>query len=133
MAFHERTARDLDEYRAAVAVIGHYFGWEPTAEDAERFSRLLPPERLHCVFDGSVIVAAAGVMPLELTVPGGPLKCAGVTVVGVLPSHRRRGLLTRMMGRSSATSVSAASRSRRSGRRRRRSTAVTATGSPPST
>ena len=98
MAFHVRTTRDLDAYRKAVAVIGHYFGWEPTAEDAERFSRLLPPDRLHCVFDGSSIVAGAGVMPLELMVPGGRVACAGVTVVGVLPSHRRRGLLTRMMG-----------------------------------
>ena len=98
MAFHVRTTSDLDEYRKAVSVIGHYFGWEPTAEDAERFSRLLPPDRLHCVFDGASIVAGAGVMPLELTVPGGRLTCAGVTVVGVLPSHRRRGLLTRMMG-----------------------------------
>ena len=98
MAFRVRTTRDLDEYRKAVSVIGHYFGWEPTAEDAERFSRLLPPDRLHCVFDGPSIVAGAGAMPLELTVPGGPLSCAGVTVVGVLPSHRRRGLLTRMMG-----------------------------------
>ena len=98
MSFRVRTTRDLDEYRKAVSVIGHYFGWEPTAEDAERFSRLLPPDRLHCVFDGSSIVASAGVMPLELTVPGGRVTCAGVTVVGVLPSHRRRGLLTRMMG-----------------------------------
>jgi predicted acetyltransferase len=98
VAFHVRTTRDLAEYRKAVSVIGHYFGWEPTAEDAERFSRLLPPDRLHCVFDGSSIVAGAGVMPLELTIPGGRLTCAGVTVVGVLPSHRRRGLLTRMMG-----------------------------------
>ena len=98
MAFRVRVARDLDEYRKAVSVIGHYFGWEPTAEDAERFSRLLPPDRLHCVFDGAAIVAGAGVMPLELTIPGGSLTCAGVTVVGVLPSHRRRGLLTRLMG-----------------------------------
>ena len=98
MAFRVRVARDLDEYRKVVSVIGHYFGWEPTAEDVEGFSRLLPPERLHCVFDGASIVAGAGVMPLELSVPGGPLTCAGVTVVGVLPSHRRRGLLTRMMG-----------------------------------
>jgi predicted acetyltransferase len=33
-----------------------------------------------------------------MTVPGGgPVDCAGVTVVGVLPTHRRRGVLTRMM------------------------------------
>ncbi len=124
MAFRVRTTRDLDEYRKAVSVIGHYFGREPTAEDAERFSRLLPPDRLHCVFDGPSIVAGAGAMPLELTVPGGSLSCAGVTVVGVLSSHRRRGLLTRMM------CASEASRSQRYGRRRRRSTAATATGFP---
>jgi predicted acetyltransferase len=98
MAFRVRTARDLDDYREALGVIAHNFGWEPTAEDAERFSRLLSPDRLHCVFEGTSIVAAAGVMPLELTIPGGRVACAGVTVVGVLPSHRRRGLLTRMMG-----------------------------------
>ena len=97
MAFRVRTTRDLDEYRKALAVIGHYFGWEPSADDAERFSRLLPPDRLHCVFDGAAIVAAAGVRPMELTIPGGRVSSAGVTVVGVLPSHRRRGLLTRMM------------------------------------
>ncbi len=63
MPFRVRVARDLDEYRKAVSVIGHYFGWEPTAEDVERFSRLLPPERLHCVFDGAAIVAGAATSP----------------------------------------------------------------------
>ena len=29
--------------------------------------------------------------------PGGPMTCAGVTVVGVHPTHRRRGILRRMM------------------------------------
>jgi predicted acetyltransferase len=97
MAYRVRAVRDLDEYRAAVSAIGHYFGWVPELEDAERFSQLLPLERLHAAFDGAEIVAGAGSIPFELTVPGGPVPCAGVTVVGVLPSHRRRGLLTRMM------------------------------------
>jgi predicted acetyltransferase len=30
-------------------------------------------------------------------VPGGRIRAAGVTLVGVLPTHRRRGVLTRMM------------------------------------
>jgi predicted acetyltransferase len=34
-----------------------------------------------------------------VTVPGGVIPAAGVTMVGVLPSHRRRGLLTAMMRR----------------------------------
>ena len=49
-------------------------------------------------FDDGQIVGGAGAFPFELTVPGGALPCAGVTVVGVLPTHRRRGLLRRMMG-----------------------------------
>jgi predicted acetyltransferase len=32
-----------------------------------------------------------------LTVPGGRVPAAGITVAGVLPTHRRRGLLRAMM------------------------------------
>ncbi len=53
---------------------------------------------MHAAFDGERIVGGAGVFPFELTVPGGAvLPCAGVTVVGVLPTDRRRGVLRRMM------------------------------------
>ena len=52
---------------------------------------------MHAAFDGKEIVGGAGVFPFEMTVPGGPVPCAGVTVVGVLPTHRREGLLSRMM------------------------------------
>ena len=97
MAFRVRPVRDLDEYRAAVGVIGHYFGWVLGEEEAERFSSRLPQERMHAVFEDGRVVAGAGAYGLELTLPGGPTPCAGVTVVGVLPSHRRRGLLRRMM------------------------------------
>ncbi len=97
MAFRVRTVRDLDEQVAALAAIGHYFGWAPTREDAERFRTLLPVDRVHAVLDDGEIVAGAGAFPFGLTVPGGALPCAGVTIVGVLPSHRRRGLLRRMM------------------------------------
>jgi len=97
MAYRVRAVRDLDEYGAAVGAIGHYFGWEPEPDEVERFARVMGPERMHAAFDGAEIVAGAGVCPLELTVPGDVLPCAGVTAVGVLPTHRRRGLLTRLM------------------------------------
>lgn len=92
-----RAVRELTEYRAALGGIGHYFGWSPTEEDAERFARLIPIERMHAAFDGDAIVSGAGATSFLLTIPGGRVPCAGVTVVGVLPSHRRRGLLRRMM------------------------------------
>src|SRR5262245_60064173 len=92
-----RTVRDLAEFRAAVGCIGHYFGWDPSEEESERFSRILPLDRVHAAFDDGAIVGAAGLYPFDLTAPGGPVPCAGVTIAGVLPSHRRRGLLRRMM------------------------------------
>ena len=92
-----RTTRDLDEFRAALGSIGHYFGGWPDAEGAERFARNLPLDRMHAAFDGEAVVGGAGVFPFTMTVPGGEVGCAGVTVVGVLPTHRRRGVLRSLM------------------------------------
>ncbi len=97
MALRIRTTRSAAEFHEALGGIGHYFGGPWPSEDAERFGRLLPMERMHAAFDGAAIVGGAGAFPFELSVPGGPLACAGVTVVGVLPTHRRRGILDRMM------------------------------------
>ena len=97
MAIRVRTVRNGEEMAAGLAGIGHYFGWYPTPEQVEEFTAYLPFERMHAAFDGDAIIGGAGVYPFELTVPGGPLRCAGVTVVGVHPTHRRRGILRRMM------------------------------------
>lgn len=47
--------------------------------------------------DGEVVGASA-MLSMQVTVPGGSaLRMGGVTGTGVLPTHRRRGLLRRMM------------------------------------
>jgi len=97
MALRIRPTRNPAEFEAALGAISHYFGGDWSSEAAERFGRLLPAERMHAAFDGDAIVGGAGAFPFELTVPGARLPCAGVTVVGVLPTHRRRGILDRMM------------------------------------
>ncbi len=98
MAWDVRPTADLEEFKRAVGAIGHYFGgWPADDEAAQRFSSNLPLERMHAAFDGDGIVGGAGAFPFELTVPGGTVRCGGVTVVGVLPTHRRRGILTAMM------------------------------------
>jgi predicted acetyltransferase len=97
MAIRIRTARSSEEFTGATGAIGHYFGATWTSEEAEQLRRLLPYDRMHAAFDGAAVVGGAGVYPLELTVPGGPVTCAGVTMVGVLPTHRRRGILARLM------------------------------------
>ena len=52
---------------------------------------------MHVATDNGSIVGGAGAFQFDLTVPGGSVRTAGVTVVGVLPSHRRRGILREMM------------------------------------
>ena len=50
-------------------------------------------------FDGSDPVGVTERFELEMTVPGGSVAVACIGGVTVLPSHRRRGLLTEMMKR----------------------------------
>ncbi|QIJ63412.1 GNAT family N-acetyltransferase [Streptomyces sp. JB150] len=61
------------------------------------------PERTTGAFDDGRCVATLRSFPQELTAVGGALVAANaVTNVTVTPTHRRRGLLTRMMGRDLA-------------------------------
>lgn len=51
-------------------------------------------------WDATTCVGHVSAFPFETVVPGGRrLPTAGVTRVGVVPTHTRRGLLTTMMGR----------------------------------
>jgi predicted acetyltransferase len=97
MTFEVRPCGDLAEFGNAVHAIGQYFGNEPNPEKTERFTRMLPIERMHAAWDGGEIVGGAGAFPFRLSVPGGTLPCGGTTVVGVAPTHRRRGVLRAMM------------------------------------
>jgi predicted acetyltransferase len=66
-------------------------------EDWAVMEPLAEPDRAIAAYDGDRIVGTAGAFSFELTVPGGMLPAAGVTLVGVHPTHRRRGILRRMM------------------------------------
>ena len=76
------------------------FGGAPAPED-ERAAELgtVEPHRFYAAYDGERPVATAGSFDLVMTVPGGPLPVAGVTWVGVLPTYRRRGLMTALLRR----------------------------------
>lgn len=98
MSWEVRPCTSSEEVRAAVAPIWHYFGRsEPAGDQIERLTRVLPAERVYGAWEKGRVVGGAGAFPFELTVPGGRVPAAGVTVVGVLPTHRRRGVLTAMM------------------------------------
>jgi predicted acetyltransferase len=85
------------EILAGLAPVSHYFGSVPAPETAQRFSRVLRPERMHVAEEDGRIVGGASAFEFEFTVPGAIVPAAGVTIVGVLPTHRRRGILTQLM------------------------------------
>jgi predicted acetyltransferase len=95
--FEVRPCRDRDELAKALYGIGQYFGPFPDGDRLDRWYRIHEQERFHAAFDGDEIVGGAGAFTFDFSVPGGSLPCAGVTVVGVYPTHRRRGALRAMM------------------------------------
>src|SRR4051794_23518984 len=93
-----RAARDEAEARRAIGAISHYFGTGPDPKWWDRIVPLSAPDRFHIALDGDVLAGGAGAFPLELSIPGGgSLATCGTTTVGVLPTHRRRGILRQLM------------------------------------
>ena len=97
VAIEVRPSGDRGEFARALGAIWEYFQPAPNDEALDRWLGWLPPERMHAAFDDGDIVGGAGAFPFDFTVPGATLPCAGITVVGVYPTHRRRGVLRAMM------------------------------------
>ncbi|MFF0391204.1 GNAT family N-acetyltransferase [Kitasatospora sp. NPDC004615] len=77
-------------------------GGEAPAERA-LWHELTEVERSLAICEGERIVGGCSAFSFRLVVPGGAVvPAAGVTMVGVLPTHRRRGALTAMMRRQLA-------------------------------
>lgn len=87
------------EVEPAWAVLERAFGGTPHPEDTAVELSVVDPTRFYAAYDGHDPVATAGSFDFTMTVPGGPLPVAGVTWVGVLPTHRRRGILDALMSR----------------------------------
>jgi predicted acetyltransferase len=88
-----------DELRSAMEAAEAAFGDVLEDADWEREEQTVRLERSVAAFDGATPVGFAAAYEFELTVPDGFLPTAGVTWVGVLPSHRRRGILRGFMSR----------------------------------
>ncbi|MCC0003770.1 MAG: GNAT family N-acetyltransferase [Methylobacteriaceae bacterium] len=99
MPIEIRACADAADLRASMASIWHYFGLPPTDEAVGNFAVLVGPERALVAHVDGALAGGCCAFPIELTTPGGRVKAAGVTMVGVQPTHRRRGVLTAMMRR----------------------------------
>ena len=76
------------------------FGGQPTDDHIEAAREFLEVDRAWLAEDGDRVVAATAALTMELTVPGPrTVPTAGVTYVGVMPTHRRQGILTALMAR----------------------------------
>ena len=89
-----------DELAGFLAVDQHASHGTPLSERA-RANLLVRLEfgRTLAAFDGDTIVGSAGVFSFQMRVPGAMAAVAGVSLVAVLPSHRRQGILSALMGR----------------------------------
>ena len=95
----EYRSPSAEEFEAVYRAVYVAFGDEPKDEDVERARRTMPADRVLAAWDGGRPVGVAASYPFELTLPGGVAGAAGVTWVGVHPTHRRRGILTELMRR----------------------------------
>jgi predicted acetyltransferase len=75
------------------------FGDRVRDEDVPDWEATFEADRAVAAYDGERIVGTAGILSFDLTIPGGTAPAAGVTIVAVQPTHRRRGILRRMMRR----------------------------------
>lgn len=85
---------ELDAYFRATEAA---FSSVATDEDLERERTMVEPDRCFAAFDGPEIVGTAGAFTMPMTIPGGAIEVGFVTAVGVRPTHRRRGVNTRLM------------------------------------
>jgi predicted acetyltransferase len=106
IALRPGTADDWDDISVLLGQLFHS-GDEPELRSVE--GSVFEPDRSLVAVDGDTIAGHAAAYTRDLTVPGAVLPAAHVTLVGVAPTHRRRGLLTRMMHRQ-LTEVAAAGR-----------------------
>jgi predicted acetyltransferase len=92
-------AGEAEDWPAVADLIAYAFHDQPTPETRDVEGSVVETERTLLAEDDGTIVAHAGAYTRELTVPGAILPAAHVTLVSVAPTHKRRGLLTRMMHR----------------------------------
>ena len=93
-----------DEFDSFEAVAQHAFhGSPPSESDRRMVLDRFEFDRTLAAWDGAEPVGVTSIYSFQLSVPGQEvLPAAGVTFVAVLPTHRRRGVLSSLMRRQLA-------------------------------
>lgn len=89
-----------DELESFMLPVWRGFGDPGSPTTVEDEAMLWEPERSIGALDGAEWIGGTGAFTMDLTLPGGAaVPAAGVTMVGVAPTHRRQGVLTELMRR----------------------------------
>jgi predicted acetyltransferase len=92
-----RTAVD-DDWRAISRVDTQAFGYTMTQEEEDRSRSMMDLSRFRIAVDAGDVVGVAGSYELHMTMPGGrALPTGGVTWVSVAVTHRRQGIMSRLL------------------------------------
>jgi predicted acetyltransferase len=94
---HDVKVATREKLADILSAVESVFGDEISDDEVERYANTIDIDRVIYIEDGDDVVAGAGAYTFRSSVPGGLLPTGGVTLVGVKPSHRRRGLLRAMM------------------------------------
>jgi predicted acetyltransferase len=98
MAIEIRTPT-LDEWPAVCRADARVFGSAPTPEDIEDRLKMHDIGRFRVAFDDEQIVGVAASYEMDVSLPGGAiLPMGGVTWVSTHATHRRQGLMRRVVG-----------------------------------
>lgn len=90
---------DAEEFKTALGLLAFVFADAVEDEDVQAERSVVEFDRSLAAFDGDRMVGCLGAYTFDMSVPGGQAPVAGTTWVGVAPTHRRRGILRRMMQR----------------------------------
>ena len=86
-----------NEFKKFIGIARKALSFLPSFEELEKCWRLFESNKCYAAFDGTQMIATMGSYDLNMIVPGNSVKTTGVGVVSVLPTHRRQGLLRRLM------------------------------------
>src|SRR5688500_6258781 len=97
MAIEVRFIKDGELPRFREVLSTAFGGGDPEPDYDIVWEKVFEQDRLIVAVDGDEMVGVGGSFSFTMTVPGAEVPAAGLTVVGVLPTHRRRGILNQMM------------------------------------
>ncbi|MDH2429759.1 GNAT family N-acetyltransferase [Sphaerisporangium sp. TRM90804] len=90
---------DESQWPQWLALDDEAFGDDTSEIRGERIKAMTEFDRAIGAFDGDLLVGSVAGLSFSMTVPGGPRPVCGVSAVGVMPSHTRRGILSSLMRR----------------------------------